>query len=54
MAFNVDWFNERNNYIRNSNDRNRLIRNNAISNVNHKPIQNDPVFRALNSHMFKK
>lgn len=100
MSYNIDGFNERTNYIRNSNDINRinkngpnsfdnsfakmrseerknlvsttnqdktivnydvrgnrdnfLIRNNAMNNVNQKPIKNNPVSNALNKNMFRK
>ena len=96
MAFNIDGFNERTTYIRNSNNirqkhnnfdnsfakmrseerrnlvqttntdnvqipeemrgnrENFIVRNNAINNVNRKPIPGNPVMNAMNRNMFKK
>lgn len=96
MAYNIDGFNERMNYIKNSNNirekknnfdnsfakmraeerrnivktsnfdsssnyfqirgnkENFILRNNALNNVNHKELSNDPVKDALNRNMFKK
>lgn len=96
MNFNTDGFNERMNYIQNSNNiRNRqnkfdnsfakmrseerknmvettnndrvvvneevmgnkenfVLRNNAMNNVNHKPLGNNPVSNAMNRNMFRK
>lgn len=100
MAFKIDGFNERFNYIQNANGLNKLkkngpsnvdssfakmkseerknivetvnhdmtnyqnqtignrdnfvVRNNAISNANKKPMPNNPIMQAMNKNMFKK
>ena len=96
MSYNIDGFNERMNYIQNSNNirnkknnfdnsfakmrseerrdtvvttnndnipvneevrgnkENFVLRNNAINNVNSRPVQNNPVSNALNKNMFRK
>ena len=39
--------------VRGSKD-NFIVRNNAINNVNHKSIPNNPVMNAMNKNMFRK